>query len=116
MLGRIYARIDSVLVRLTTGVVSILAMTDRTSIGLRGGLASRHSPRCRLISVRRVSNVHHGGGVAREGVVAFKARVVCPRGAAHHSKHDSTLAMDEAEIDDWLIEDILDLLNDALGG
>jgi len=24
--------------------------------------------------------------------------------------------MDEAEIDDWLIEDILDLLNDALGG
>jgi hypothetical protein len=37
-------------------------------------------------------------------------------GAAHHSKHDSTLAMDEAEIDDWLIEDILDLLNDALGG
>lgn len=26
------------------------------------------------------------------------------------------LAMDEAEIDDSLIEDILDLLNDALGG
>jgi len=24
--------------------------------------------------------------------------------------------MDEVEIDDWLIEDILDLLNDALGG
>jgi len=24
--------------------------------------------------------------------------------------------MDETEIDDWLIEDILDLLNDALGG
>jgi len=24
--------------------------------------------------------------------------------------------MDEAEIDDWVIEDILDLLNDALGG
>jgi len=24
--------------------------------------------------------------------------------------------MDEAELDDWLIEDILDLLNDALGG
>jgi len=24
--------------------------------------------------------------------------------------------MDEAKIDDWLIEDILDLLNDALGG
>jgi hypothetical protein len=66
MLGRIYARIDPVLVRLTTGVVSILAMTDRTSIGLRGGLASRHSPRCRLISVRRVSNVHHGGEALRE--------------------------------------------------
>ena len=25
-------------------------------------------------------------------------------------------AVDEAEIDDWLIEEILDLLNDALGG
>jgi len=24
--------------------------------------------------------------------------------------------MDEAELNDWLIEDILDLLNDALGG
>jgi len=24
--------------------------------------------------------------------------------------------VDEAEIDDWLIEEILDLLNDALGG
>jgi len=24
--------------------------------------------------------------------------------------------MDEAKLDDWLIEDILDLLNDALGG
>jgi len=24
--------------------------------------------------------------------------------------------MDEAKIDDWLVEDILDLLNDALGG
>jgi len=24
--------------------------------------------------------------------------------------------MDETEIDDWLIEDVLDLLNDALGG
>jgi hypothetical protein len=25
-------------------------------------------------------------------------------------------AVDEAEVDDWLIEEILDLLNDALGG
>jgi hypothetical protein len=25
-------------------------------------------------------------------------------------------AVDEAEIDDWLIEEILELLNDALGG
>jgi len=25
-------------------------------------------------------------------------------------------AVDEAEIDDWLLEEILDLLNDALGG
>jgi len=24
--------------------------------------------------------------------------------------------VDEAEVDDWLIEEILDLLNDALGG
>jgi len=25
-------------------------------------------------------------------------------------------AVDEADVDDWLIEEILDLLNDALGG
>ena len=25
-------------------------------------------------------------------------------------------AVDEVEVDDWLIEEILDLLNDALGG
>jgi hypothetical protein len=73
MLGRIYARIDSVLVRLTTGVVSILAMTDRTSIGLRGGSAGRHLRAAALfLSAESVMSII-GGRVAREDVVAFKA-------------------------------------------
>ncbi len=49
-----------------------------------------------------------------DGVAAPEARVVSPgRLTTANRLH---LAMDEAKIDDWLIEDILDLLNDALGG
>jgi Mg-chelatase subunit ChlI len=49
-----------------------------------------------------------------DGIPAPEARVVSPgRLTTANRQH---LAMDEAEIDDWLIEDILDLLNDALGG
>jgi hypothetical protein len=41
----------------------------------------------------------------------------CISGAPHHQQTlDGDPAMDEAEIDDGLIEDVLDLLNDALGG
>jgi|RhiMethySRZTD1v2_1073278.scaffolds.fasta_scaffold233933_3 hypothetical protein len=49
-----------------------------------------------------------------EGIVAPEARVVSPGRLT--TANSIALAMDEAEIDDRLIEDILDLLNDALGG
>jgi len=49
-----------------------------------------------------------------DGIVAPEARVVSPGRLT--TANSIALAMDEAEIDDRLIEDILDLLNDALGG
>jgi hypothetical protein len=49
-----------------------------------------------------------------DGVAAPEARVVSPGRLT--TANSIAPAMDETEIDDWLIEDILDLLNDALGG
>jgi len=46
--------------------------------------------------------------------VAPEARVVSPGRLT--TANSTAPGMDEAEIDDRLIEDILDLLNDALGG
>jgi hypothetical protein len=48
-------------------------------------------------------------------IAALEARVVSP---GRLTKHQTRWyqAMDEAEVNDWGIEDILDLLNDALGG
>jgi hypothetical protein len=47
-------------------------------------------------------------------------RVTAPRSlrysASHWYRFLMEAAVDEAEVDDWLIEEILDLLNDALGG
>ena len=40
----------------------------------------------------------------------------CISGAPSPQQTRWHLAMDDAEINDWLIEDIIDLLNDALGG
>lgn len=49
-----------------------------------------------------------------DGVAASATRVVSPGRLT--TANAIALAMDEAELDDWMIEDILDLLNDALGG
>src|SRR5262249_28987572 len=67
----------------------------------------------RLISVRRVSHSPRRG-TRCERAPAFKARVARP-GVGYHSKpHGTWRWMRRRWI--WLVEDILDLLNDALGG
>ena len=54
-------------------------------------------------------------GTHCEKAAAFKVSS-CMSGCGQPQQTRWHLPMDEAKIDDWLVEDILDLLNDALGG
>jgi len=56
------------------------------------------------------------GGASWETALLPKPAIVSPGRLTTSNPLDGHLAMDEATIEDGLIEDVLDLLNDALGG